>query len=65
MSEVIHCRCRKGAFSRVMGVLLPDGRLEMRESGKSSIQAGGTVQLSCSKCGFERELSLDSVSISV
>ncbi len=68
-AEVIHCYCkrlRKKApwhhqhpqFSRVLAVLLPDGRLELRQDGKSGIVAGGTVALACSKCGFEREISL-------
>ncbi len=60
MSEVIHCRCQKGSFSRVLGVLLEDGSFEMRGDGKSSIVSWGVVDLSCKRCGYQRELVLDS-----
>ncbi len=63
MSEVIHCRCQKGSFSRVLGVLLDNGKLEMRQDGKSSVVSGGMVDLSCRRCGFQRELSLDSTAM--
>lgn len=59
MSEIVHCRCHKGSFFRVLGVLLEDGRLEMKNDGKSSTVSGGTVDLRCTRCGFEREIRLD------
>lgn len=65
MSEIIHCRCHKGTFFRVLGVLLEDGRLEMRQDGKSSTVSGGTVDLRCKRCGFQREIALDSRPLAV
>ena len=65
MSEVIHCRCQKGSFSRVLGVLLDDGSLEMRGDGKSSTVSWGVVDLRCDRCGFKRELVLDSIPMSI
>ncbi len=65
MSEVIHCYCVRGTFSRVVAVLLDDGQLQMKESGKSVLFVGGIADLSCTKCGFERKLVLDSVPVTV
>ncbi len=64
-ATIIHCLCHRGAFDRVLAVLLPDGRLEMRKDGKSSTVSGGTVDLACKRCGFEREMVLDSEAVSV
>lgn len=68
MSEIIHCYCRRGAvgqFQRVLAVLLEDGRLQIQEAGKTSIVSGGTVDMNCKRCGFEREIALDSLAITV
>lgn len=37
----------------------------MRENGKESVVTGGRVNLGCAKCGFEREIVLDKVTVSV
>ena len=58
---VIRCHCQHGAWGRVVAVLLLDGRLEMRQDGKSSTVSGGRVLLSCRRCGFETEIALDAV----
>lgn len=44
----------------MLAVLLWDGRLEIRQEGKTSIVSGGHVLLSCNRCGFETEVALDS-----
>lgn len=61
MSEgtIIHCRCQRRTWYRILAVLLPDGRLEMRQDGKSTIFTGGSVTLACRRCGFSEEIALD------
>ena len=56
---IIHCLCQRGTWHRVIGIILPDGRLEMRNDGKSSVVSGGRVELSCERCGFDRQIVLD------
>ena len=62
---IIHCLCQRGTWHRILAVILPDGRLEIRNDGKSSVVSGGRVELSCQRCGFERELALDNSEIAI
>ena len=64
-AEIIRCNCYNRRGTCVIAVLLPDGRLEMRRAGKSSIVSGGVVDLNCDRCGFKRELVLDSIPMSI
>ena len=66
MRRIIHCQCRGesrngGTWYRNLAVLLPDGRLEIRNIGKSTLVSGGLVKLACDRCGFEEELALDTL----
>lgn len=56
---IIHCLCQRETWHRILAVILPDGRLEMKNDGKSSVVSGGRVELSCSRCGFDRQITLD------
>ena len=51
--RVIRCRCE---HHNIVGVVLPDGRLEVRKDGKSTIVSGGDVVLACLRCRFELRL---------
>ena len=53
---VIRCRCE---HHNIVGVLLADGRLEVRKDGKSTVVSGGYVVLSCLRCQFELRPPLD------
>jgi len=55
---VIRCRCE---HHNIVGVLLPDGRLEVRKDGKSTIVSGGDVVLACLHCRFEMKPALDKI----
>lgn len=55
-NTVLRCHCE---HHNILGVLLGDGRLEVRKDGKSTIVSGGDVVLRCLRCGEERKPLID------
>lgn len=61
MDNLIRCYCLKLGKRMIIAVQLADGSVEKRFQGQVfRSEGGGTVHLSCARCGFKEELMLDS-----
>ncbi len=63
MGNAIRCYCLTNLGKRmILAVQLPDGSVEKRVHGQSiHIEGGGTVHLSCERCGFDETVLVDKV----